>query len=168
MWQIQPSTMKILIGFLVTLLTLSSCSETIVDPPDYTGRELEYPLIQTSEYDYTGMVTIREYPDGGLEVRIKLNWDSPLNSELKFPAHLHFGRYDSKDAPMAFMLNPVNGLTLLSQTRLEKLADGTTLNFDSFKDFDGHIKVHLASEGTDYKTILVAGNVGKNAPTQQK
>lgn len=154
--------MRILILCVVCMLAFGACTTIINEPLDYTGRELEYPLYKTSEFDFSGVATIKEYPNGGIEIYIRLNWDGPLNSNLNYPAHLHFGSVDLTDAPMAYMLNPVNGLTLQSQTRIEKLSDGTTLDFDSFKDFDGHIKVHLASEGTDYKTILVAGNVGKN------
>lgn len=139
---------------------LTSCSERIVDPPDYTGRELKYDLFQGSEYEYTGKLTVREYPDKKIELAIKLTGNGTQSSSIEYPAHLHFGSYDNPDAPMAFMLNPVKSLTLSSQTRLEELTDGTTLDFESFQDFKGHVKVHLASEGPDYKVILVAGNVG--------
>jgi hypothetical protein len=151
---------KLLFGFLISI-GLASC-KVIDEPIDYTGRELKYTLHQTSEFDYTGIITIREYPNKELELDIQLNWEGSRNSSINFPAHLHFGSYDTPDAPMAFMLNPVNSMSLRSATRIEELSDGSRLDFESFQNFDGHVKVHLASEGPDYKVILVAGNVGAN------
>ncbi|REG79462.1 hypothetical protein [Algoriphagus antarcticus] len=150
----------LMFGIMILSVGLSSCSEEIVEPKDYTGRELRYTLYQSSDFDYTGTVTVREYPDEGIELNIQLDWDGSRNSDINFPAHLHFGSYDTPDAPMAFMLAPVNSMTLLSQTRIEQLTDGSNLNFESFQNFEGHVKVHLDSEGPDYNVILVAGNVG--------
>ncbi len=147
---------------------ISSCSANINEPLDYTGRELNYTLYQTSDFDYTGTIKVREYPNKQLELNIQLNWEGAQNSSVNFPAHLHFGSYDDPDAPMAYMLNPVNSMSLNSSTRLEELVDGSKLNFESFQNFDGHVKVHLASEGPDYKVILVAGNVGSNADESAK
>jgi hypothetical protein len=45
-------------------------------------------------------------------------------------------------------------------TVLGALSDGKTLDFDAMKSFNGHIKIHLASDGPDYGVILAAGNVG--------
>jgi hypothetical protein len=151
---------KLLLGLLITI-GLVSCND-INEPIDYTGRELKYTLHQTSEFDYTGIITIREYPNKELELDIQLNWEGSRNSSINFPAHLHFGSYDTPDAPMAFMLNPVNSMSLRSATRIEELSDGSRLDFESFQNFDGHVKVHLASEGPDYGVILVAGNIGAN------
>jgi len=153
--------MRIIVpAVLLLIFGLTSCSERIVDPPDYTGRQIEYELFQGSDYEYTGKLIVREYPDKGIELLIQLSGNGTLTSSIEYPAHLHFGSYDNPDAPMAFMLNPVKSLTLSSETRLGELADGTTLDFESFQNFEGHVKVHLANEGPDYKVILVAGNVG--------
>lgn len=149
-------------SILILTFSFASCSVNINEPLDYTGRELNYTLYQTSDFDYTGTIKIREFPNKELELSIQLNWEGARNSSVTFPAHLHFGSYDDLDTPMAYMLNPVNSMSLNSTTRLEKLADGSKLDFESFQNFDGHVKVHLASEGPDYKVILVAGNVGSN------
>lgn len=158
--------MRILFFYLSLIFICAGCTETAKDTPVYTARKLEYQLDQASDYEYTGKAIIREYAEGGLELQLELFWDGSSNASIDFPAHLHFGEVSHTDAPMAFMLNPVNSKSLVSRTPLGRLADGSTLDFEGFQNFDGHIKVHLASEGPDYKIILVAGNVGKNSPLE--
>ncbi|PZX49642.1 hypothetical protein [Algoriphagus chordae] len=149
---------KIFVYFIV-LISVWSCNDT--DPEVYTGQKLEYQLYKASEYDYTGEVTIRELTDGNLELSLQLV-GAKTNSATSYPAHLHYGDYTDPEAPMALMLSPVNGSTLQSKTVLGPLMDGTMLSFEDIQTFDGHVKVHLASEGPDYKVILVTGNVGSN------
>ncbi|MEB2778063.1 hypothetical protein SYJ56_22310 [Algoriphagus sp. D3-2-R+10] len=151
--------MKNAIFALLVLLSFGSCSET--DPDIYTGQKLEYQLYKASEYDYNGTLTVRELTDGNLELSLQMVGQSST-SATTFPAHLHYGDYTDSEAPMAFMLTPVSGSDLHSKTVLGPLMNGTKLSFEDMKTFDGHVKVHLASEGPDYKVILVAGNIGSN------
>ena len=140
-------------------MSFGACSEN--DPELYTGQKLEYQLNKASDYEYTGALTIRELTDGNLELTLQLV-GAKSTAATTFPAHLHFGDYTNPEAPMAFMLNPVSGATLQSKTLLGSLMNGTKLSFEDMKTFDGHVKVHLAFEGPDYKVILVAGNIGSN------
>jgi len=149
---------NVILGFLI-LMSFISCSEN--DPEVYTGKKLEYQLNMASEYEYNGKISIRELTDGNLELTLKMS-GAKSTSANSFPAHLHYGNYSDPQAPMASMLNPVSGSDLQSITILGELMGGTRLSFDDMKIFDGHIKVHLASEGPDYKVILVAGNIGSN------
>ncbi|MEB2785275.1 hypothetical protein [Algoriphagus persicinus] len=151
--------MKNAIFALLVLLSFGSCSDS--DPDIYTGQKLEYQLYKASEYDYNGTLTVRELTDGNLELSLQLV-GANSTSATTFPAHLHFGDYTSPEAPMAYVLTSVSGSNLLSKTVLGPLMNGTKLSFDDMKTFDGHVKVHLASEGPDYKVILVAGNIGSN------
>jgi hypothetical protein len=96
-----------------------------------------------------------------LELRIEMVGEKG-GSDYYFPAHLHFGAYDSPDSPTAFLLNPVNIKDLTSVTQLGALSDGRVLDFESFKKLNGHIKVHLADSGPEYQIILTAGNIGSN------
>ena len=123
---------------------------------------MDVALFQSSTYDYKGNLEIRELVDGSLEWTLRL--DGVKSDEgLTFPAHLHFGSYDQVDAPIAQVLTPVTLKNLQSVTLLGPLSNGATLRFDDLRLFDGHIKVHLASEGPDYGVILVAGNIGPKA-----
>lgn len=140
-------------------MSYGSCSET--DPEIYTGQKLEYQLYKASEYDYNGTLTVRELTDGNLELSLQMVGQIST-SATSFPAHLHHGDYTDPEAPIAFMLTPVSGADLQSKTVLGPLMNGTKLSFEDMKTFDGHVKVHLASEGPDYKVILVAGNIGSN------
>jgi hypothetical protein len=130
----------------------------------YTGNELRYNLYAGSEFSYTGELIVRETVGKELELRINLEGNKS-ETPYFFPAHLHFGAYDSPDAPIAYLLNPVDIRTLNSTTLLSTLSDGRNLKFEEFKQLDGHIKIHLADSGPDYQVILTAGNIGKNDNT---
>jgi hypothetical protein len=147
----------LLVTFLF-VLTLGACSDEEEDI--YTGRMEAYQLEQTSEYDFSGVATVRELRKGGIEIQIQLTGPS-TDAIYHYPAHLHHGDHRDFQAPMAQMLNPIDARVLLSITSLDKLADGSAMNFDRFLDFEGHIKIHLAEDGPDYEIILASGNVGK-------
>ncbi|GAA0881388.1 hypothetical protein GCM10009119_43580 [Algoriphagus jejuensis] len=149
---------KLFLAFLI-VAGLGACTE---DEPDlYTGQQMEFDLFKSSDFDYNGALTVKELRDGKMEFEIQLE-GAKSATEIKFPAHLHFGGYDQADAPIAFMLNPVSSKDLKSSTVLGTLSDGINLTFEQMKTFDGHVKIHLANEGPDYTVILVAGNVGAN------
>lgn len=156
---------KLIIACLISF-GIMSCKEVINEPLDYLNK-VSFDLNKASDYEYSGVLEVGELPNGELELEIRL-YGATGSQNINFPAHLHFGSYDTPDAEMAAMLTPVNGNSLISRTILPQLADGTKLTFEEFLSFDGHIKVHLASEGPDYKVILVAGNVGSNVDMNQE
>lgn len=150
--------MKIIPILFLFVLIFASCQR---EDEKYTANSISYDLFQSSDFDYQGVAEIRELINGEVEITVKLNGASSTDPYY-FPAHLHFGTYDSPDADVAFLLNPIDIRTLESKTILGKLSDGTALNYSSFKNFDGHLKIHLADEGPDYSIILATGNIGKN------
>ncbi len=152
--------MKKLVFFILSGFYFMACQPE--EGEIYTANELVYNLFPASDYDYQGTAILREFLNGDLELTITLEGNKGDGEAYYFPAHLHYGAYDSPDAPMAAMLNPIDIRILKSTTVLGPLSRGETLRFDDFKDFDGHIKVHLADSGPDYAVILVVGNVGKN------
>jgi hypothetical protein len=152
--------MKNLLLVILTGLFLISCQNE--EGEIYTSNQVEYPLTQTSEYDYRGIARVREFLNGDLELTLILEGSKGEGEDYFFPAHLHFGPYDSPEAPMATMLSPISIKSLKSTTVLGQLSDGRKLVFEELLNFDGHVKVHLADSGPDYATILVAGNIGKN------
>ena len=154
--------MKLRLFTFFFILFLSSCQQD-TEESIYSGRQVEYDLYQASTlYQYSGKVLIKEFATGQLEINIQLIGEQGDESNF-FPAHLHYHFYNAPEAPMAAMLNPVNQKSLNSTTVLNQLSDGTPLKYDDIDQFDGHIKVHLASDGPDYQVILVAGNIGSNA-----
>jgi len=134
----------------------------IEEESDYTQNIITYSLVAGSDFDFSGVANVRELRVGGVEVELVLSGQKTTEPYF-YPAHLHFGAYDSTVAPMAQMLSPVDARTLESRTVITQLHDGSSMDFNRFKNFDGHIKVHLAEDGPDYNTILVLGNVGANA-----
>ncbi|WP_425638421.1 hypothetical protein ACPUEN_03295 [Algoriphagus yeomjeoni] len=151
--------MRNVIIVLLVLICFGSCTES--DQDLYTGQRLDFQLFKASDFNYSGTFSVRELIDGNLEATIQLVGERS-SAATTFPAHLHHGDYTDPEAPMALMLTPVSGDDLQSKTVLGSLMDGTKLSFEDMKIFDGHVKVHLASEGPDYQVILVAGNVGSN------
>jgi hypothetical protein len=152
--------MKKLLLVLSVPFLFWSCSET--SEKAYSGKKVDVALFQSSTYDYKGNLEIRELVNGSLEWTLRLD-GAKSYSEVSFPAHLHFGSYDQPNAPLAQVLTPVSSQNLNSVTLLGPLSNGATLRFDDLLLFDGHVKVHLASEGPDYGVILVAGNLGSKA-----
>jgi len=157
-FEIKIIPMKIVPILFLLVLIFASCQS---EDEKYTANSVSYNLFQSSDFDYQGAAEVRELRDGGIEVTLRLN--GPTSTEAYyFPAHLHFGSYDTPDADIAFLLNPIDIRTLESKTILGKLSDGTSLDIRSFRNFNGHLKIHLADEGPDYSVILATGNVGKN------
>jgi len=152
--------MRKLIFVLFLAITSAGCSET--EPATYTGNQRNYELYKSSDFDFSGSVEVKELVAGGLEFAIILSGPKG-DASINYPSHLHFGGIDEPNAVIAAMLNPVNSATLKSTTIIKELTDGSKLDFESFKTFQGHIKVHLASDGPDYKVILVSGHVGNNS-----
>ncbi|WP_186756738.1 hypothetical protein [Echinicola salinicaeni] len=148
---------RIVFAMMLSLwVVFTGCSQ--LTESIYTDNVLEYDLNTIStEYGYTGKAIFKEYTDGsGLQLTLILEGEAD-NKAYFFPAHLHRGTYGDVEVPMLEKLNPVDIRPLRSVTILK----GYT--YEDLKELDGHIKVHLAEEGPDYNTILVAGNVGANA-----
>ncbi len=152
--------MRLLILNIFVLIAMTGCTES--EPSRYTGNRVEYALFQSSDFSYSGTLEVLELSSGELEFNIRLS-GARGNESVSFPAHLHFGDYQQKDAQIAAMLQPVNSATLSSKTIVNQLSDGTVLNFERLKIFAGHVKIHLAAEGPEYSIILVSGNVGINS-----
>lgn len=156
--------MKKLAFLFLSAFVLISCEQE--KDSLYTSNELTYDLYQGSDFNYSGKVQIKEFSNGDLELNLELNGKKE-NDPYFFPAHLHFGGYDSKDSPIAFRLNPIDIKSLKSTTTLGQLSDGTKLRFEDLKTFDGHIKIHLADSGPEYLVILSVGNIGANDNSPQ-
>jgi hypothetical protein len=151
--------MKKLIYIFLFGIMLFSCTEK--EENLTPSNEISYNLYQGSDFEYTGKVTVQELPDGNVQLSLRLNGARSEESYF-FPAHLHFGTYDAIDSPIAYLLEPVDIRTLESVTVLGPLSNGQQLTFEAFRQFDGHIKIHLADSGPEYQIILSAGNIGKN------
>lgn len=151
--------------FIGVFLLSISCRQE--ENQTYTSREARQTLFPANpQYEYRGEVIFKELISGEIEVVIELDGDKGTRAYY-FPAHLHFGAYDTPDVPMAAMLDPVDMKTLKSTTVLRELSDGNKLLFDDLEKFDGHVKIHLAADGPDYNIILSAGNIGVNSNSKE-
>ncbi len=147
----------LLIGVLMLCFSCSQQEDEV-----YSKREARQTLHPAnSMFKYEGEVIFKEMLSGEIEVVIELKGEKGYEAYY-FPAHLHFGTYDTPDAQLAVMLDPVDIRTLKSTTVISELSDGTKLRFDNLDLFEGHVKIHLAADGPDYEVILSAGNIGGN------
>jgi hypothetical protein len=157
--------MKKIIFGLLFLSGIWSCTDP--EPEVYSGQKLDFELFKSSDFDYSGQLSVQELKDGSLEFTLLLTGPSSASSTV-YPAHLHFGTYDQADTPIAAILNSIPSKELKSVTILNQLSDGNKLDFDAIRNFNGHVKVHLAADGPDYGVILVAGNVGNTKLDQSE
>lgn len=154
----EPITIKIImkrILFSLMIIGLISCNED-EEPNVYTGNQLIYDLVQSSQFPVSGTATFVERRDGLVELRIALNG---TEGNIEHPAHLHYGDVAAPDAEVARLLTPVNGETGISVSEFNRLTDESEITFNDLSDFNGHIKVHLDGDANK-SVILASGNIG--------
>ena len=151
----KENAMKNVLGILGILLLVTSCQENL-QVSDFTGNETTYALQKGSSYDVSGILTLKERRDGTTTILVEL---TGTDGVMKHPVHLHLGDLSVKGADVAALLNPV-GSTGQSETRIDKLADETTITYADFIKINACIKVHLSDTGVERDIILAAGNIG--------
>lgn len=147
---------------LIAALLFSCKEDATID--EFTGRVVTYQL-NKGEYlgqETSGAVTVREKSDKSLQIQIDL--EGTLDG-AEHPAHLHHGSLTDHGL-MAAMLEPVKDIgnqQSKSITILQYIEDGSVMDFDRFKSFDGSIKVHFAATGELKDVILGSANIGSNS-----
>ena len=148
--------MKNVVGFLGMLFLAIACQDA-VPVSEFTGNETTYALQKASSYDVNGVVTLKERKDGTTSVLVQLTGTS---GDAKYPVHLHLGDLSQTGAGVAALLSPVIGAAGKSETKVNQLADETSIKYADFIKLDACIKVHLSDTGSERDIILAAGNIG--------
>lgn len=148
--------MKNLSFLLVFSVLLISCQEN-VNTNDFTGNETTYDLQSASQYNISGIVTLKEKRDGTTEVVVKL---AGTSGESKLPVHLHLGDISTPGADVAALLSPVNAKTGTSETILKQLADETPVSYSDLIKLNACVKIHLSDVGPERDIVLAGGNIG--------
>ena len=148
--------MKKIAGLVIVGLLFAACQPNDAVSP-YTGNQTTYALSAASQYPISGTVTFLERKDGAVTVSVKLTGTS---SGTISPVHLHLGDIATPAAAVAALLNPVDGKTGISETRLAQLADETPVTYQGLIKLNACIKVHLSDVGPERDVILAAGNIG--------
>ena len=143
------------LGFV--LLVLLACEEHGTVTNDFTGNEAVYSLQAGSEYEVSGIVTVKEKADGTSYIITELNG---TEGELFHPVHLHLGNVGTPDAEIAALLNPIKGSIGKSETTVSHLANETAISYTELIALNACIKVHLAESGTGRDIVLAGGNIG--------
>lgn len=148
---------------LLVLVALVGCSDDNgLSNDEFTGNEVSYDLVQSSDFPISGTVNFMERTDGDVQVVVSLEGTS---GDIFHPVHLHFGDLTTPDADIAFLLNDLKGSEGSSVTTVAQLSDETDFTFESLESFNGSVKVHLGATGDDRNVILAAGNIGANKNT---
>ncbi len=140
-----------LLLFVIGSFLFTGCSKD--DGPSQLRSQI-YQLRYVDDPTLLGKVIFYENADGSTNVKMELNGTS---SEVH-PTYIYYNSLD-KGGPIAITLDPCG--CLVSNTRVSKLDDGTTVSFDDLINFNGHLKVHRSENHME--TILLQGNIGKNA-----
>lgn len=148
--------MKNLLFLLVFSVLLISCQEN-VSTNDFTGNETTYDLQSASQYNISGIVTLKEKRDGTTVVVLKL---AGTSGESKLPVHLHLGDISTPGADVAALLTPVNAKTGISETVLKQLADETEISYSDLIKLNACVKIHLSDVGPERDIVLAGGNIG--------
>jgi len=148
--------MKNLLFLVVFSLLLISCQEN-VSTNDFTGNETTYDLPSASQYNISGVVTLKEKRDGTTLVAVKLTGTS---GESKLPVHLHLGDISTPGADVAALLIPVNAETGISETIIKQLADESKVSYSDLIKLNACVKIHLSDVGPERDIILAGGNIG--------
>ena len=148
--------MKNVVGILGIFFLAIACQEN-VKMSEFTGNETTYALQKGSSYEVSGIVTLKERNDGTATVLVEL---MGTDGVVKYPVHLHLGDLSINGADVAALLSPVVGSTGKSETRIDKLADETTITYADLIRLNACIKVHLSDSGAERDIILAAGNIG--------
>jgi len=151
--------MKKVFGLMMFgLLLLAACQDNDQPASDFTGNEATYALLQGSQYDIDGTVTIKEKNDGSAFIVVAL---SGTEGDIQHPVHLHLGNIAEPGADVYASLTPVLGKTGISETHLTKLADESAITYKQLIELVACVKVHLAASGPDKDIVLAGGNIGK-------
>jgi len=142
-----------LIGFSVILI---SCQEN-ESTNEFTGNEVTYDLQSISQYDISGVVTMKEKRDGTTQVLVNL---TNTSGNSKLPVHLHLGDISTPGADVAALLSPVSTKTGTSETILKQLADESEISYSDLIKLNACIKIHLSDVGAERDIVLAGGNIG--------
>jgi len=123
---------------------------------ELTGEEETFDLNEKDTPGISGDITFAERKDGSVLATIELS-GTPDGGE--HPAHIHENDAAS-GGPIAFSFNPVSGSTGKSVTSIRTLDDGTAMNYQLLKLYDGYVNVHMSAN--DLGTIVAQGNIGIN------
>ncbi|MFT7150644.1 MAG: hypothetical protein ACI82Q_002512 [Nonlabens sp.] len=134
---------------------------------EFTGNEVILEMIPGTVQGNTtsGTLLIRERTDGKAQIEITLN---NVLTNADHPVHLHVGSLDD-DGDVVLLLERLveeNGVGR-SITQLDALEDNTTLNYSSFLNFNGSVKIHFEDSGLLENEILGAVNIGINTAENQ-
>lgn len=144
---------------LVLIVFIGSCAPN-EQASEFTGNQVTYSLIQSSQYLVSGSVTYKEMRDGNTLVLVELKGTS---GESKYPIHLHLGDLSVQGASVAGLLEPIVGNIGYSQTIFKQLADETPITYTNLTKLNSCIKIHLSSTGPQKDIVLAASNVGSAA-----
>lgn len=157
-----------IICFITTIFFLNSCDiieridDDVVDDISSvtpTGRTATYSILNTDQSEITGTLTFIENENNSTTVKVVLRNNNPdINNVL-------FLRRQTANigGKLLKVLNPVDGVTGVSNTVVSELVDNEEVTYEDFLDFDGHITIGDSSESSG--NVLAHVDLGPNELT---
>ena len=115
-----------------------------------------YDLGSVSDPAITGFATFIENTNGTVTIELELS--NTIEGEMH-PAHLHFNTAAETGA-IALTLGTVSGISGKSTVTVSALDDGTPIDYNTLRNFDGYINVHQSE--SDLNTLVAQGDIGQN------
>lgn len=144
-------------GLFVLMFVFSCTEKTEIIESEFTGNEVVYQLMSTTDYDMSGHIIFKEKKDGSLHI------ETALENTQKggiHPVHLHHGSV-SEDGYLVAILNPVSGDTGTGTTEITALGSGKSFTYSDLLKYNGSIRIHL-DDSYNSNIILSGGNIGTN------
>lgn len=143
--------------FLLMLLfvaTFIGCNDNDNDVI-FMPEEVVYDLASVSNSAISGTAIFTMNEDNSTTVSITLSG----TSSGSHPSHIHFNSA-AEGGGIAVSLNPVDGATGMSMTKVSQLEDGTPITYDELTMFNGYINVHESMD--NLQTLIAQGDIGSN------
>jgi hypothetical protein len=131
----------------------------VLNLTELTGNVEVYALDALAGSGITGIVRFAELEDGATLVTVKL--DATGGDDAIHPSHIHVNSLVEGGAP-AVTLNPIDGITGISETVVTEVGSGTPITYEELIEFDGYVNVHVSPmDGA----AVAGGDIGGNALT---
>jgi len=137
---------------LILLIFAAGCGQD-----ENNTDSIIYELPPLSADEISGRVVVSKVSDTETSINIQL--EGTIRG-FEYPTHLHFGNLSVPNADVAFLLNPTNGTSGISENIISRLSNDTPMTYEDLISGQFSIKIHLGDDPDTKTVILTATNVG--------
>ncbi len=137
---------------LILIIFAAGCDQDVTNTESIT-----YELPALSANEISGQLTVTKISDNETSFNIRL---AGTIKGFEYPTHLHFGDLSVPNASVAFLLNPTDGTSGISETIISNLSNDTPVTYEDLITGQFSVKIHLGEDAESKNIILTASNVG--------